>query len=108
MGLKLRWPRLGPITFTHYGRIEYRGTWFTEDGSYADAGRLRYKLSTRIPLKLSRSGGGPDRLYFPISIDAFVDVGENVDAIFRSEGRLDVGLGYTANDSWVVEFHVIG
>lgn len=105
LGLKLRWPKVGPLTFTHYGRLEYRGTW--TDGEYDSSGRLRYKLSTRIPLVLAPAGLGLDRFYIPLSIEFFGDFEPNVDPLFQDEIRLDAGLGYTAGESWVFEAHFI-
>jgi len=102
-GLRVRWPRFGALAFSHYGRFEQRLS-FRDSADNELGFRLRYKLATRISLA---RGLHLDKLYLPVSGEVFVDLGPEVDAVFRNRARFDIGLAFTHNDAWVGEFHLI-
>jgi len=106
-GVRARWPRIGPFIFSHYVRLEERisGDAGAQDPSLAL--RLRYKLGTRIPIKRAFHHHDIDPLYIPISGELFFDAGDQIDALFRDQGRFDVGLGFIFNADWLAEFHFI-
>ena len=104
-GVKFRWPIFTDIVFSHYFRFEQRLSFVS--GSSELALRFRYKLSTRIPIKQAVHYGALDPFFMPISAEIFGDAGPNIEPLFGSRGRLDLGLGYVWNDAWVAELHVI-
>jgi len=104
-GLKFRWPILANLTFSHYFRLEERFS-FTESSSEL-ALRFRYKLSTRIALKKATDTKFLDQVYLPLSFELFADAGPNIDPLFGSRARFDIGVGKSFNDDWVGEIHFI-
>jgi len=104
-GIKLRWPILKALTYSHYFRLEERLSFSAGRGELAL--RFRYKLSTRITLKKATGSKLLDPLFVPIGVEVFADVGPKIDPLFGSRGRFDVGLGYIFGDNWVGECHLI-
>jgi hypothetical protein len=103
-GFLLKWPRVGPLTFSNYFRIEERMFYTVDDSDWSHNTRLRYRLGTKIPL-----GKTTKEQYFfiPISAEGFFDVGEETSDFFGDRLRLDAGLGYIFNYVWTAEFHAI-
>ena len=105
-GVLFRWPVFDALSFTHFIRFEQRFT-VNQAGANTFALRWRYRLGTRIALKKAVSYQVFDPIFMPLSIEIFSDAGEQVDTFFGSRLRIDLGLGYIANDEWVGEFHLI-
>jgi hypothetical protein len=103
-GVLYKWPKIGPLTFASYLRLEDRYVWDTDDKSLSHSGRLRYKLSTKVPLTKTR-----DKEYFfvPLSAEIFWDAGDGPEEKFSDDLRLDAGIGYIFSWVWVAEFHFI-
>jgi hypothetical protein len=104
-GVKFRWPILNGLTFSHYFRLEERFVF--SDGDSELALRFRYKLGTRLALKKATGARLLDSLYMPISVELFADAGPQIDPLFGSRARFDVGLGRAFNDDWIGEVHLI-
>lgn len=104
-GIKFKWPTLGGLDFSHYFRFEQRMSF--SDGRGDLALRFRYKLGTKIILKKASGGKILAPLFIPVSVELFADTGPNIDPLFGSRGRFDIGLGYTAGEEWVGELHLI-
>jgi hypothetical protein len=103
-GVRVRWPKLGPLTLSNLARLEQRIRWNTETWNTRTAMRFRYKLGTRIPL---RQGRALESFYIPLSAELFADVGKDVETFFGSRSRLAVGVGHIHDETWVFEFHFI-
>jgi hypothetical protein len=104
LGLRIRWPRFEPLTFSNYFRLEGRLIWETEDWELDETLRFRYQLGTRIPLELNRV---QKYFYLPVSAEWFTNLGRDVAESYSSELRLNAGLGYVFNYVWAGEFHFI-
>ncbi|MCH7548964.1 MAG: DUF2490 domain-containing protein, partial [Candidatus Krumholzibacteriota bacterium] len=99
-GVRARWPSLGPLVFSHYVRLEERISAETGSRDLSLALRLRYKLGTRIPIKKAFHHHDLDPLYIPISGEVFLDVGDNIELLFRDQARFDTGLGFIFNNTY--------
>ena len=104
VGVLYKWPTIGPLTFASYLRLEDRYVWDVDDWSLSHSGRLRYKLSTKLPInKLT----GNSYFFVPLSAEIFWDAGDGPEEMFSDDLRLDAGVGYIFSWVWVAEFHFI-
>ena len=78
--------------------------WYSEDQPFESGLRVRYKLGAKIPLKLEAS---EKYIYFPLSVEWFMDVGPRVSEFFSDDLRVAAGIGWVFDYVWVGEFQVI-
>jgi len=104
LGLLLKWPKIGRMTFSSYVRVEDRLIWTLGEDSFDSQLRFRYKLGTKIPLVSKQQ---EKFWFFPVSAEWFMNVGQDVADKFAGRLRLDGGVGYVFSWVWVAEFHVI-
>jgi hypothetical protein len=103
-GAVLKWPRIGRLTVVSQVRVEDRLQWATEDWTLEDVWRIRYMLSTKVPL--SRDQG--ERYFFvPVSAEGFSDAGSRPVGQLTEKFRIDAGVGLVFGWEWVAELHFI-
>ena len=103
-GVLFKWPKISILRFSHYVRLEDRIQWTTEDWDKETSFRLRYKLSTKIPLAREAS----EKYFFvPLSMEWFTDAEGHINERYSTDTRFDVGLGYIFSWVWVIEGHFI-
>jgi hypothetical protein len=103
-GALLKWPQIGRVTIVSELRVEDRLQWTTADWNLEDVWRIRYMLSTKIPL--SRDQG--ERYFFvPVSAEVFSDIGAGSAYQLTEKIRIDAGLGLVFEWEWVAEAHFI-
>lgn len=105
-GAILKWPEFSlprrRIRFRQRLRLEQR--WLNESGQRTgDFGtRLRYRLSTGIPLNDPTIEA--KTYYLPLAAELFNDIGDDTPEFFAARARLTTGLGYVLGDNWSLEF----
>ena len=104
LGAFIKWPRFERLTITHYLRLEGRFVHDSDEGSFDETLRFRYKIGTKIPLNRLAN---LKYFYFPLSVEWFEDVGPKIDEVFASQWRFYLGVGYVFSNEWVGEFHFI-
>ncbi len=96
-GAKLRWPDALGLTFTHYLRLEQRFVFDTQESWDASFSlRVRYNLSTKVFVST--------KLFLPLYVELFEDVGPSVDERYVYRLRLGAGTGYRIDKIWTAEF----
>jgi hypothetical protein len=100
-GIRLSWPDIGSLHFKHYLRFEQR--YFSnnkEDNFFLH--RSRYKIKAKVPLnkKVVQEGA----IYIPFSFELLGTADEEISIVWVSESRLMLGIGYSFNEKWIVEF----
>ena len=101
-GMKIGWPTLGRLRLVHYVRVEERLFLFTDEAWARDFQlRVRYRLSTKIPLRRDR------QWFLALSGEAFGKVGAGREERFSDRLRLGIGLGHAIDKTWTVELHMV-
>jgi hypothetical protein len=94
-GIRVYWPVVGRITFSHYLRLEERFENLLEEDRADVSGRVRYQLGARI-----RFGN----LYLPLTTEIFIPIWDGV--YFNDVIRATPGIGYDFTDTFRAQLHV--
>lgn len=100
-GIRLYGPRFGKFLIKHFIRFEQRIKWIQNDGRTAAALKIRYQISSDIPLKGNSIQVGT--VYFPISIELFGNVGKDLEERFADRTRIQVGIGKRIKENLKLE-----
>ena len=97
-GLKLHWPDIGRVEFSHFYRLEERLHW-TEGFERDEVSlRSRYRLNMRIPLNNPYI---TDKTYFmDLRAEAFLPHTETFEELYASTLRLGIRGAYNVNRKW--------
>lgn len=96
-GIKLNWPNSTYISFKNLVRIEERLSYDTSNWESSFDIRFRYKLSTKVVFPKSSS---LKNAYVTFYGEIFVPVNDNIDEVYRNQGRAGIGLGYKVSKDW--------
>ncbi len=94
------WPRFGKVDLRQLVRLEERFV-FQTGSSPAVSLRLRYRLSTAIPIgDLLEHVTGYNRVSVPLSAELFFSDRGDIQEQFGSTLRLAAGISYIVNQEW--------
>jgi len=102
-GVRLSWPRIGPLPVEHYFRAEERFIRIESRPDFQSVLRLRYRFGTNVPL--SPDNGQVSRFYVPLSYEFFMNAGGDVPARFVNNTRFVLGLGCRVTPKWRIELN---
>ena len=103
-GFAIGWPKIKNIRLVHLFRVEQRVIYYPSDWTQEYSNRIRYQLSTRIPLNKNKKY---KTFFIPLAIEAFFQNENEVNDFFRNRARYTVGLGYIFNREITLDFKLV-